>query len=144
MTAPSRNWKFQSPQKTDLNQCFQLLIPTSTQSRIVVRCYDDLGWDSAGRIKLTYEVRYAGEIIFPRGQLYSAVHCASDSDEAKAHVLSHLAMHPGDGSGVDDEFYAGYTEQQLDFVITHGETIEMIRDERYCDPETGEVKRRDR
>ncbi len=107
----------------------------------VVRVYDDLGWDEAGRIKLTYEVRQGGKVIFPKGQLYGAIHGSSDGIRAKEHALSHIAMHPTDGSGVDDDFYEGYTPEQIEWVEEHGEWIDMLRMSRYCDPETGEVRR---
>lgn len=122
--------------------CFTLHIRLhTTKKRIVIRAFDCLGWDEAGRIKLTYEVREGDKLIFPAGQLYSAVHGASDSIRAKEHTLAHIAMHPTDGSGVDDDFYEGYTPEQIAWVEEHGEAIDIERMDRYCDAETGEVHR---
>ncbi len=109
-------------------------------STIFVRCYDDHfspNWDSAGRVRLTYEVSHAGEVIFPKGQLYGAIHGSSDGIAAREHVLAHIAMHPGDSSGVDDDFdddfYEGYTAAQLEWLEAHGEALDMERMTRYCD-----------
>lgn len=125
--------------------CFTLRLDIGTKSKVIVRCFDDHfqpNWDSAGRVRLTYEVTYCGKVIFPKGQLYGAIHGASDSITAKEHCLSHLAMYPGDGNGVDDDFYEGYTDEQKDFVITHGDAIGMEREARYCDSEGNPRKAR--
>jgi len=63
-----------------------------------------------------------------------------DRIRAKEHVLSHIAMHPSDGSGVDDDFYEGYTPEQIAWCEEHGEAIDMERMIRYCDEETGECR----
>jgi hypothetical protein len=94
-------------------------------------------WDSAGRVRLTCEVRHGGEVIFPKGQLYCAVHGASDGIRARELILSLVAMHPSDGNGVGDDFYEGYSPEQLEWVEAHGEEIDCVRMDRYCDPETG-------
>ncbi len=44
---------------------------------------------------------------------------------------------PGD---TDAEFFEGYTPEQLEWVTTHGEELDCIKHDRYCDPETGEVR----
>lgn len=128
---------------SDPNCCFTLRVKPDYRkpATIIVNVFDDLGWDSAGRVKLTCEVRWAGEVIFPRKQLHCALHGSSDGLKARELVLSLLAMHPGDGNGVDDDFYEGYSKEQLDFVITHGEAIDMERQSRYCDSETGECRK---
>ena len=103
---------------------------------VIVKIFDDHfapNWDSAGRVRLTYEVRHGGKVIFPKGQLYGAIHGSSNGVRAKEHALAHIAMHPGDGSGVDDDFYEGYTKDQLDWVTAHGEALDMERMDRYCD-----------
>jgi hypothetical protein len=52
-----------------------------------------------------------------------------------------VAMHPSDGNGVDNEYYADYTPAQIAWVEAHGEALDMVRQDRYCDPETGECRR---
>ena len=47
-------------------------------------------------------------------------------------------MKPGD---TDREYFASYTDEQIAFAEACGEMIDMARMDRYCDPETGEVKR---
>lgn len=58
---------------SDPSCCFTLIIHPyiNKRHRIVIRAYDDLvpQWDEAGRMRLTIEVRYAGEVIFPKGRL---------------------------------------------------------------------------
>lgn len=118
----------------------KLYNPNHDRRVLVVHVFDHLGWDDAGRVKLTYEVRHGGKVIFPMGQLYGAVHGPSDGARAKEHVLSHIAMYPGDGSGVGEDFYEGYTPEQLKWVTTYGEAINIERSDRYCNPEDGSVK----
>jgi hypothetical protein len=125
---------------------FTLRIPVKTASigtTITIRAYDDLvpGWDSAGRVRLTVEVRHCAEIIFRKGQLTCALHAASDSLQARELVMALVAMHPSDGNGVDNEYYADYTPAQIAWVEAHGEALDMVRQDRYCDPETGECRR---
>lgn len=110
--------------------------------QIVIRVYDDLvpQWDSAGRIRLTCEVRHGGKVIFPKGQLYCALHGSSDGRRAKELILSMVAMHPSDGSGVGDDFYRDYTPAQLEWVECYGDAINWERSARYCDEETGECR----
>ncbi len=110
---------------------------------VVITAYDDLvpQWDSAGRVRLAVEVKHGRAVIFPRGQLTCALHGASDGIAAKELVMGLVAMSPLDGSGVEPEYFADYTPEQLAWVTAHGEAIDMERQDRYCDPETGEVRR---
>jgi hypothetical protein len=122
---------------------FKLSIRSGTDDRIVITAYDDLTpqWDSAGRIRLTVEVRHAGKVVFPKGQLTCALHGASDGLHARELVMALVGMHPSDGNGVGDDYYTDYTAEQIDWAEVFGERISMEREARYCDPETGEVKR---
>ena len=95
------------------------------------------GWDSAGRVKLTCEVKHGSEVIFPAGQLYCALHGTSDGIEAKELVMSLVAMRPGD---TDADYFADYTPDQLAWATEHGETLSMERERRYCD-ENGNVRK---
>lgn len=51
-----------------------------------------------------------------------------DGDDAKRHILQHIAMKPGD---TDAEFFADYTKEQLDFVKLNSDDIYMTSIERY-------------
>lgn len=53
---------------------------------------------------------------------------ACDGDDAKRQVLEHLAMKPGD---TDDEFFEGYSKEQLDFVDDFSDEIKMTAWDRY-------------
>lgn len=125
----------------DPNCCFTLRVQLYRKEHdprlIIIRAYDDLGWDSAGRVKLTCEVSHGGKIIFPRGQLYCAVHGSSDGIAAKELVMSMVAMHPSAGGGEGSDYYADYSPEQLAWAETYGEDLDVERSYRYCDPETG-------
>lgn len=121
---------------SDLNQCFTLRVKHH-DGMIVIRAYDDLGWDNAGRIKLTCEVRQNGQVIFERGKLYCALHASSDGIKAKELVMSLVAMRPGD---TDADYFADYTPDQIDWASQYGEELSYERECRYCDPETGSVR----
>jgi hypothetical protein len=47
-------------------------------------------------------------------------------------------MRPGD---TDAEYFADYTEDQLDWARSNGEGLSCEREYRYCDPETGAVRK---
>lgn len=98
------------------------------------------GWDSAGRIKLTCEVKHGSEVIFPAGQLTCALHACSDSIQAKELVMALVSMHPSAGGGEGDDYYKDYTPAQLVWVEQHGEALDMERMSRYCD-ESGECRK---
>lgn len=97
---------------------------------IIIRVYDDLGWDTAGRVKLTCEVKMEGKVIFPKGQLHCALHGTSDGIKARELVMSLVAMKPGD---TDRDYFDGYTPAQLEWAEKFGELLSMEREFRYCD-----------
>lgn len=95
------------------------------------------GWDSAGRVKLTVEVKHGSEVIFPAGQLHCALHGSSDGIAAKELAMSLVAMKPSD---TDADYFEGYTPDQLAWATGHGEALDMERMTRYCD-EDGNVRK---
>lgn len=124
--------------------CFTLRLHAGTgQPLIIIRAYDNMSpsWDSAGRIRLTCEVRHGGQVIFPYGQLSCALHGTSDGFKARELVLALVGMAPQDRSGVGEDYFADYSEEQRDWADANYEELGMVRDARYCDPETGSVKR---
>lgn len=127
---------------SDPNKSFTLRVQLNLRSvdyqLITIHAYDDLGWDDAGRVRLTCEVRHRGVTIFPRGQLTCALHGTSDGIKAKELVMSLVAMHPSAGGGEGADYYADYTPAQLAWVETYGEALDSEREIRYCD-DTGSV-----
>lgn len=128
------------------DHAFLLRIPTAPTAgygtTISIRAYDDLvpRWDHAGRIRLTVEVKHGSKVVFPKGQLTCALHGSSDGIQAKELVMAMVAMHPGAGGGEGEDYYAGYTPEQLAWCEGHGAALDMVRMNRYCDPETGECR----
>lgn len=123
---------------SDSNQCFELRVKIFTdEPTVIIRAFDDAGWDSAGRVKLNVEVRQGGKVIFPRSQLYCALHGPSDGNAAKELVMSLVSMKPGD---TDPDFFDDYTEEQIAWVNRYGDYISIEREIRYCD-ESGDVRK---
>lgn len=126
-----------------VNVAFTLRIklyrPEHDKRAITIHAYDDLvpQWDSAGRIRLTCEVRHGGKVVFPKGQLTCALHGTSDGIKAKELIMSLVAMRPGD---TDADYFAGYTPEQLAWVTEHGEALGAEREARYCDKD-GNVRK---
>lgn len=110
--------------------CLTLYKSVYDKRRIIVTAFDDLGWDSEGRSRLTCEVRHGGEVIFPRGQLHCALHGTSDGTKARDLVLSLVGMRPGD---TDEEYFSDYTDRQREWATEYGEEINLERERRYCD-----------
>lgn len=126
---------------SNLNLAFELRIRTAPTAgygtTISIRAYDDLGWDSAGRVKLAVEVRHGSTVVFPKGQLTCAPHGTSDGIAAKELVMSLVAMRPGD---TDADYFRDYTPEQLAWCQAHGEALSIEREARYCD-EDGNVRK---
>lgn len=125
------------------NVAFTLRIPLRSNlapvGRVTITAYDDLvpQWDSAGRVRLTVEVKHGRAVIFPKGQLTCALHGTSDGIKAKELVMALVAMRPGD---TDADYFEDYTAEQLAWVTEHGEAIGIEREARYCD-QNGEVRK---
>jgi len=69
--------------------------------------YNGTAW---GRVRLAYELRDRGELIFAGDDFYPSPLHAYDGDEAVAALLGFLALQPGD---TDREYFARYTDRQL-------------------------------
>ena len=107
--------------------------------QIIVTVYDDLGWASNGGIKISCEVRHGGKVIFPRGQLWGSLPPGRSSDgiAAREHALAMVAIKPGD---TDEDFFKDYSPEQLAWLKEYAEHVDMIRSDRYCDPQDGSCK----
>lgn len=77
--------------------------------------------------------------LFKRGETYVGIpsHASIDGAYAREAVVSAVAMKPGD---TDEEYFAGYTRLQRAWASTYGESLDIQKHDRYCDPETGEVR----
>lgn len=106
---------------------------------VVIKAFDDLPCDSRGAFRMTCEVTHGGEVIFPKGQLTCALSPGKSTDEIHARelILSLVAMAPDAGTGVDDDYWEGYSPSQLEWVNAHYEAIDLARQDRYCDPRDG-------
>lgn len=126
----------------DLDFCFTLRVRLYNNDKclIVIRAFDDAGWDEAGRVKLNVEVRHDGKVIFPKGQLTCALHGSSNGIEAKELVMSLVAMHPSGGGGEGEDYYTDYSPEQLAWAEEYGEALDWERQCRYCD-ENGNLKK---
>lgn len=71
------------------------------------------------------------ETVWEKCQSYHLgipAHQTIDGHDAKEGVLHSLSMKPGD---TDAEFFEGWTEAQIAFGETYGETLALISEERY-------------
>lgn len=122
------------------NPCFVLRVNLyRDQSPITIYAFDDLtpGWDDAGRVRLTCEVRQGSRVVFPYGQLTCALHGISDGIAARELVMSLVAMAPDAGGGEGEDYYADYTPDQIAWANEHHEAIDCERQDRYCDDNGG-------
>jgi hypothetical protein len=79
-----------------------------------------------GREYLAYRFFHNGMLIF-EGDDYGPSPCqAIDGDESVAGLLGFLACQPGD---TDDEYFARYTPQQLEWAEQYGEELHNYVDE---------------
>ncbi|CAB4126571.1 hypothetical protein UFOVP75_12 [uncultured Caudovirales phage] len=121
---------------TDHNRLFSLRFSLAGK-RATVTAWE--GPMQGHHTRVDVEVKYDGAVIFPRGFTYVGIpgHASLDGIFARKCVLSLVGMKPGD---TDREFFDSYSEAQLAFVKAHGEEISMVREMRYCDPDTGNLK----
>ena len=82
--------------------------------------------------RVDVQVKQGGKVIFPRGFLYCGIpsHASVDGNYAKEAVLSLVAMRLGD---TDEDYFKGYSPEQLEWAARYGEELGMIREQRYCD-----------
>lgn len=121
----------------DPNVAFRLRVSLSGHKRLLVTVWDDAGFQAPNHRRLDVEALLISEggkreVIFAKGDTYCAVTQQDTTDGAAAHhlVLSLLAMKPGD---TDRDYFANYSERQLDFATRYGEEIGIIADDRYGD-----------
>lgn len=127
----------------DHNVAFMLRVRLYTKAHdphiITIRAYDNLGWDSAGRVRLTCEVKHGSRVIFPRGQLTCALHGTSDGIAAEELIMALVGMAPAARGGEGEDYYADYNPEQIAWANEHWEALGCEREARYCD-ENGDVR----
>lgn len=99
---------------------------------IVINIYDTHRVGPYGHSRIDIEVKLNGKVIFKRGDLWVGIPSGHsiDGGYAKEAVLSCVAMKKGDA---DADYFSNYTEEQLEFAEKYGETLSIIREDRYCD-----------
>jgi hypothetical protein len=103
---------------------------------VVIRAWQG-SFQAPNHTRIDCELRQGGKVIFARGATWCATPGCVDGIEARELVMSLLAMRPGD---TDEEYFAGYTPEQLEWVERNGESLGCERECRYCD-ENGNVRR---
>lgn len=102
---------------------------------VTATAYRD-GFDERGAQKYVLEVLVGGRLLFPAAGpgavLWGAFGpgWASDSADAKRHVLDHLALAPGD---TDDDAFSQYSSAQLTWVKAHSDELRAVALDRYGD-----------
>src|SRR5580693_4288120 len=138
--------------RDDPNHLFTLRVPVSkwvppkpgqtigstVKTLVTIHAFDG-GFQAPNHNRIDVEVRMGGKTVFPRGATYCGLTqgFSVDGIHAKELVLSLIAMKPGD---TDNEYFASYTPEQIEFAETFGEDLNMYRLDRCCDPETGEPR----
>ena len=88
-----------------------------------LRLWDTNDCDRLGRSRLRYELRSpANEVIFAGADFAASPLYSIDNDETVKALLGFLTLRPGD---TDAEYFANYTERQLDFADTDAEALSL-------------------
>lgn len=116
---------------------FSLRIRTS-EGMVIVDAFEG-EHQQPNHTKINVVVKLNRKTIFKFGDTWCGIpsHHSIDGVYAKESVLHLIAIKPGD---TDPSYFEGYTEEQLDFADSLGEQLFMAAQDRYCDPQTGEVR----
>jgi hypothetical protein len=87
-----------------------------------LQLFDGERHDEAGRWAICYRLVSNGQTIFECLDAHTAAyaHCAVDSDDAVKSVMGWLTLRPGD---TDEDYFAGYTPDQISFCESHAEML---------------------
>jgi hypothetical protein len=118
---------------------FVVCTPRYQTRMVVIHAFDANHTGPHGHSRIDIVVRFMGKVVFKRDDTWCGVPSGTclDGIQAKELVLSTVAMKPGD---TDEEYFSGYSAEQYAFANAWGETLDMIKQDRYCDHETGECK----
>ena len=75
-----------------------------------------------GRVRMAYELRDQGEVIFAGDDFYPSPLHAYDGDEAVAALLGFLALQPGD---TDREYFDRYNNRQLAWMYERASALRL-------------------
>lgn len=114
---------------TDPSYLFTLRVKLSFGRNVTIRAYELFHKHTNSHMYFTVEVLEGRKVVFPKGELYAGVAGHSiDGKAAKELALSLVAMKPGDA---DEEYFADYTPDQLEWASENGEWLSYIAAERY-------------
>lgn len=107
-----------------------LFRPYRDGARFALTTYDTGRYDGRGQSYIGYRLVQtrdeAGKRLRPSrvvfaGEDFAGSPCdADDSDATVAALMVFLTLRPGDA---DEEYFAGYTPEQMDFAIAHGFSV---------------------
>lgn len=122
----------------ELNVCFRLRVRLRNGRTLAVTAWDNVSRaggthqqiDVRARVLWTENGKRHIATPFKRGDTWCGLPSGrcTDSKEAKALVLSLLAMRPGDA---DQDYFADYTPEQLAFAASYSDDITCERMYRY-------------
>jgi hypothetical protein len=99
-----------TPYRRGMGPCFALTV------------WDTFRTDQMGKSVLGYRLTMRGAVVF-QGEDFACSPCvAIDSDECIGALMSFLTLRPGD---TDGDYFASYTESQLEFCSSHAESLAM-------------------
>ena len=90
----------------------------------------DLNCMRDGKHCLGYRLSSAGKTIFEGSDFYCSPLHAIDSDDCVKALMGFLTLKPGD---TDREYFANYTEAQMEFANQHSEALACEIDNRFGD-----------
>lgn len=102
-----------------LRRCFFRLKDGPTFSLIT--------WDLRGE-RIGYRLRMNGRTLFEGTDFGPSPLDCIDSDATIASLMTFLTLKPGD---VDEEYFEGYTPEQVEFCSTHAEALIREVDRRF-------------
>jgi len=102
-------------------------------------------WDtnqmaSDSHYRLRYQLEHQGKVIFEGDDYGCPRSIAVDSAESFASILSFLSCRPGD---TDNEYFASYTPEQLEWANQYGEQLSLFVHELEEDNDSQPIHQRD-
>lgn len=127
------------PLRDDPSYLFSLRVRLDENTTLVVHAFEGpfqapnhTRIDVAARVVRRDGDKTTRQTLWERGKTWCGIptHQTVDGDDAKECVLSLLAMKPGD---TDSSYFDGWTDDQLAFAETYGETVWMAKHDRFGD-----------
>lgn len=127
------------PLRDDPSYLFSLRVRLDENTTLVVHAFEGpFQAPNHTRIDVTARVmrrdgdKTTRQTLWERGETWCGIpaHQTIDGDDAKECVLSLLAMKPGD---TDSSYFEGWTDEQLAFAETYGDTVWIAKDDWFGD-----------